>query len=94
MNKYHKKAGKIAGLVTRKQLAYGNSFNRACEIMRILYPAGIRPDQYRDSLSVIRVIDKLFRISHKKDAFGEDPWQDIAGYALLSISENKTKNGG
>ena len=30
------------------------------------------------------MIDKLFRIANKKDAFDENPWRDIAGYALLS----------
>jgi hypothetical protein len=34
-------------------------------------------------LAVIRIIDKLFRISHKKNAFGESPFLDIAGYGLL-----------
>ena len=31
------------------------------------------------------MIDKLFRIATRKDAFGESPYRDIAGYALLGL---------
>lgn len=79
----------IGRLVQEKQAAYGDSFNRACEILRVLYPGGVSPDKYRDFLAVTRVIDKLFRIATDKDAFGESPWRDVAGYSLLSISHEE-----
>lgn len=34
-------------------------------------------------LAIVRVFDKMMRIATDKDAFGEDPWRDIAGYAIL-----------
>ena len=74
----------IAAIVTEKQKAYGNSFGKSREVIRILYPDGISREQYADALAVIRVIDKLFRIATDRDALGESPWQDIAGYALLA----------
>ena len=37
-------------------------------------------------LAITRVVDKLFRIANKKDAFGENPWQDIAGYGILGTA--------
>lgn len=83
-NRFQLEAHKIANLVTEKQLAYGDSFGKAGDIMRTLYPDGIRPDQMKDALTVVRVIDKLFRIATKKDAFGESPWKDVMGYALLA----------
>lgn len=86
--KYKKTAKQIAAMVSKKQIAYGDAFGRSGEIIKILYPDGIRPDQYHDALAVIRMIDKLFRIANQKDAFGEDPWKDIAGYALLAASKN------
>ena len=89
MTTYTQEALNLAELVIRKQMAYGDSFGRSQEIIRVLYPNGIRPDQYLDALAVIRVIDKLFRIANKKDAFGEDPWRDIAGYGLLSVVHAK-----
>ena len=37
-------------------------------------------------LGITRVIDKLFRIANRKEAFGENPWEDIAGYGLLGVA--------
>lgn len=85
MTTYTQEALDLAELIIRKQMAYGDSFGRSQEIIRVLYPHGIRPDQYLDALALIRVIDKLFRIANQKTAFGEDPWKDIAGYGLLSV---------
>lgn len=85
MNQYVQEALNLAELVTKKQVAYGDSFGQADRIIQVLYPKGIMPEQYGDALAVIRVIDKLFRIANKKYALAENPWQDIAGYALLSL---------
>ena len=85
MNKYTREAINLAELITKKQIAYGDSFGQSKRVIEVLYPEGILPEQYQDALAMIRVIDKLFRIANKKFAFDEDPWQDIAGYALLSI---------
>ena len=80
-------AGRALGaLVDTKQAAYGDSFGRAGDVLRILYPAGIRPEQYRDALAVTRVVDKLFRIATDRDALGESPWLDVAGYGLLGAA--------
>jgi len=48
-----------------------------------LYPNGVKPEQYVDLLVTVRIVDKLFRIANRKDALGENPWQDIAGYGIL-----------
>ena len=90
---YEEQAEAIGKLVAEKNAAYGSAFAEAHHILKVLYPNGISPDQYTDALAVIRVIDKLFRIANKKDAFGESPWRDIAGYSLLALEhqENETK---
>lgn len=77
----------MGALVDRKNKAYGDSFHRSGEIIHILYPHGIRPDQYGDMLAMIRVIDKMFRIANRKAAFGENPWMDIAGYGILKCRD-------
>ena len=82
----------IGELVQEKNEAYGNSFGQSCEILKVLYPDGIRPEQYRDALAITRVIDKLFRLATKKDAFGESPWRDICGYAMLGIANDEIDN--
>lgn len=88
-NKYKDIASEIAELVTEKNKAYGDSFGEASNILKVLYPNGIRPFQYRDALAITRVIDKLFRLANKKDAFGESPWRDICGYAILGIANDE-----
>jgi hypothetical protein len=86
----------IGALVDRKNRAYGDSFHRSGQIMRILYPDGIRPDQMDDALAIIRILDKFFRLASRKgcDAFGEDPWEDVAGYAILKNRDDRPKTGG
>ncbi len=73
----------IGALVDEKQKAYGDSFGKAGPIMKILYPSGISVDKLKDALVVVRIIDKLSRIATDKDALGESPFMDIAGYGLL-----------
>ena len=88
-NKYEKIGKEIGKLVDEKNAAYGNSFSECHKILSVLYPEGIKPEQYTDALAIIRVIDKLFRIATNKDAFGESPWRDIAGYSLLGIANGE-----
>lgn len=85
---YKKLGNKIGALVQEKQAAYGDSFGKAGNVLRELYPDGIRPDQYDDALCVVRIIDKLFRIATKKDAFVESLYRDIAGYGLLGAARD------
>lgn len=88
MKNYIDIAQSLGKLVQAKQEAYGDSFSKSKEIINILYPDGIKPENYQDALTIIRIIDKLFRIANKKDAFGESPYRDIAGYALLGLAND------
>lgn len=84
--------GEVGRLVAEKQAAYGDSFGKAGAVMRILYPDGVPAEKLDDALTVVRVLDKLFRIATDRDALGESPWRDIAGYALLSVA--RAERGG
>lgn len=85
----------IGRLVETKQAAYGDSFGKAGDVLRIFYPTGVPPEKFDDMLALVRLIDKQFRIATKRDAFGESPWRDIAGYALLAVkqAEGEGENG-
>ena len=87
---YEAIAKNLGSLLNQKQAAYGNSFGKMEEIFNILYPKGIQPHQYDNVLTIVRIMDKVFRIANlpkdKKDTMGEDPWKDIAGYAILALS--------
>jgi hypothetical protein len=89
--KYKQIGEEIGSLVDEKNAAYGSSFAESYKILSVLYPNGIQPEQYTDALAIIRIIDKLFRLANKKDAFGESPWNDIAGYAILGVANNEKK---
>lgn len=82
---------RIGALVDEKNAAYGDSFQRSGEVMKLLYPDGIKPEQYVDALGIVRVVDKLFRIAHRKDAFGENPWDDICGYGVVAGGKESLK---
>ena len=84
---YSKIGSDIGKLVQEKQIAYGDSFGRSGRVLRELYPSGISPENYNDVLTIARILDKLFRIASQKDAFGENPYRDIAGYAILAVGK-------
>ena len=87
-------ARSIAVTVAEKNAAYGDSFERAGEIIDILYPNGIPRGKTGDALAVVRVLDQLFRIASDRDAFGESPWRDIVGYALLAVEKRERERKG
>jgi hypothetical protein len=86
-NSYQNIAIFIADLVSEKNEAYGSSFSKSQQFLEILYPNGIAVSQYKDMLTIARIFDKLMRIANRKDAFGESPYGDILGYALLMLKE-------
>lgn len=87
--KFKKIGTEIGQLVDEKNAAYGSSFAKSQQILKVLYPNGIQPGQYQDMLAVTRIIDKLFRIATKKEALGESPFKDIAGYGILGVSNDE-----
>lgn len=78
----------IASLVTEKEKAYGSAFDKAGEFIKLLYPEGIKPDQYKDMLCVLRIFDKLMRIATAYDGTEEkrvEAYSDTTGYSLLGL---------
>jgi|GEM_PF-1166063 len=82
-------AAEVGDLVRQKNEAYGDSFGTCGDFLRLLYPDGILPSQYGDALALARTFDKQMRIATSKDAFGESPWRDIAGYAVLGAEQHE-----
>ena len=84
--------GKAVGeLITEKQQAYGDSFHKSGEVLKILYPRGVKPEDYTDLLAITRVLDKLFRIATDPTYGAESPWRDICGYAMLRLHDKAIK---
>lgn len=40
-------------------------------------------------LCLVRILDKMFRIATDKDALGESPYRDIAGYGILGAVKDQ-----
>ena len=82
---YEAIAKTVGTLVDKKNAVYGDAFGKSGQFLTLLYPNGIPVEKYSDALCIIRIFDKLMRLATQKDALGESPYQDIAGYALLGI---------
>lgn len=78
-------AAEVGALTTEKNIAYGDSFAKCGEFLKLLYPNGVQVSQFSDALAMVRIFDKQMRIATRKDAFGESPYRDICGYGLLGI---------
>jgi hypothetical protein len=85
-------AAEVAALVETKNAAYGDSFACSGDFLRLLFPAGIRPEQYGDMLAFVRIFDKMKRVATDADAFGEDPRRDILGYAILNVARKESRS--
>jgi len=83
---YEQIGKEIGELVDEKNEAYGDSFSKSQEFLKILYPEGIQPKDYSDVLVLARIFDKMMRIANRKEAFDENPYKDIAGYGLLGTT--------
>jgi hypothetical protein len=89
MSKFERIASEIGKLTAEKQEAYGDSFGKCGEFLRLLFPDGIPPERYTDALCLVRMFDKMMRIATKKDAFGESPYRDLGGYSLLGVAKDE-----
>lgn len=79
----------MAALVERKNKAYGDSFDDCGKFLELLWKAGVPVEAYPDMLCFVRLFDKMKRIATDPDAFGEDPREDILGYALLNVRRKR-----
>lgn len=85
---YPKIGKEIGELVEMKESQYGSSFSKSGNFLELLYPNGIKPEQYKDMLGIVRVFDKQMRIANGNKG-NENAWKDIAGYSLLGIGEGE-----
>jgi hypothetical protein len=82
----------VVTVVDRSNAAYGDSTEKSSDIMQILWPDGVPVDRMHDFRCMMSILDKLSRIATDKDAFGESPWRDVAGYALLAYRHDLSEN--
>ena len=73
----------IGKLTQEKNEAYGDSWVKTEQMLKVLYPHGVPVMAYQHLLLTVRVLDKICRIATNPKALGESPWKDIAGYGIL-----------
>lgn len=76
----------LEALLREKRAHYGKGISRTGNMLREIYPDGIRPDQYDDLGLIVRSLDKFRRIAESgRSAGGENPWRDVAGYGVCGM---------
>lgn len=93
MGRFSKIAEEIGDVVELKNRAYGNAINDTEGFLKLLYPNGITEDKYHSVGLLIRMWDKMKRIASDAEAFGESPFMDIAGYAILGEEASRRGTG-
>lgn len=88
-NPFEAQAFQLAQVLEQKRKSYGDSANISGKLLSVLYPYGIRPEQYGECGLIVRILDKLCRIATGKVWFNEDGWMDLAGYAMLGWKMTK-----
>ena len=90
MNNYEEIGRKLGALCSEKNKSYGSSFgDKSAYFLTLLYPDGVKPEQYKNMLVLARIFDKQMRLATNPDAFNEDAWADIAGYSILMSGEKE-----
>lgn len=87
---FESKGKQIGKLVDEKNKQYGDAFSKSGDFLKILYPDGIKPEQYKDVLVLVRIFDKQMRIANGNQG-EENAYQDIAGYGILSSGGNENE---
>ena len=82
---FEQRGQQIGALVDSKQAQYGDAIQASEEILRVLYPDGVPANKEGDMLLIVRIIDKLCRLTRGNGEGCEDAWADIAGYGLLGM---------
>lgn len=91
MSKLTQLARDLGELCESKRRAYGDSVGKSAEVLRILYPNGLKPDQYLDAITAARIVDKLSRKAQGNDPHGESPYIDAAGHALVALAHHSVE---
>ena len=81
-------AHEIGNLTADKNAAYGNSVATVDACLKVFFPSGVPTRKYQHAMLFTRILDKMMRIATNETAFGENPYRDIAGYAIMGALIN------
>lgn len=82
----------VADLVYNKNWEYSDAYPKVAELLKILFPDGIKPELYPVLPKIERTLEKLCRYDGKNP--GKDTALDLCGIWLNQVIEDmgETKN--
>jgi hypothetical protein len=93
MSEIQTMAAELANVVDEKGKAYGDTITSVAKALELLWPDGVPVKEYGKMLLIARIWDKFGRLANDAEAFGENPWNDVAGYALRGMQQTKRERG-
>ena len=75
-DKFKKITDDLAQILSIKDEAYGNAFDKTTQSLSLLYPNGIKVEQYKDLHVIIRMLDKISRIARGIPVGGDIEYAD------------------
>lgn len=86
---YQRIGTELGKLCQQKNDAYGAAAITSGAMLRLLFPNGVHPSRFDDMMLIARMWDKISRIATRKDAFGESPYKDLAGYCIIGAAKDE-----
>jgi len=94
MSDYESIGRDIGKMCLDKNRLYGDSIEKTHRMIEILYPNGVATCDYRDFLTLIRILDKCCRMTSDAAHDTESQWIDVAGYAIVAEERRARAQGG
>lgn len=82
----------IRRMLLHKNRLYSGSFAKVPQLLLILFPTGIPARLFPHAVSIIRILDKISRLSSDRTEDTESPWIDASGYSILSALYDHTNS--
>lgn len=77
--------------IDRKNASYGNSFSKSIDFLKLFWPDEIKKENYEMAFLLVRLFDKIGKITVDKDSFGDDSYSDLIGLSYRICNEGKYK---
>lgn len=79
----------IENVFVEKQSKYGQVDVKIKNMLKELYPNGVKPEQYNEFMNVLKMLEKISRLTNENiDIKGKsDALVDLAGYAMLGVKK-------
>jgi len=88
---YERIGDDVKRIVQRLEDHHGHSLGQTKEVLKLIYPRGIAPDQFGDAVQMVRVLDELFVIGNMEgvhDSERADMWKELIAKVFTSLGSD------